>query len=360
MKADNRFDTETSVSDSRPDEDGQSFEGLAQSKQRGTLRRIGRWLVPNGGTLLLIALLILSQRVWANPALFSAAEPRSSTTSTNTVGYQGWLADDIGTPLNGTYDMSFRIYDADVDGTMLWEELWTGPNGVGVSEGLFNVMLGSLNPISATTIGANDTLYMGITVGTDAEMTPRVQLGSVPFAVQALTVPDGSVTTDKIADGAVTTAKLAGGLTSSDVSLQQHSVQLGGFGTDSLDFVDIPGSEISVTVDAPSTLLVSFTGSLWTLMQVNSSSGALLTINVDGTDRTDLINQDLHTWSGVCCGPNPAIVPAGFSVLVPVASGTHIVKLRVKVSGPYDPSYYSAGIGYNGRSSTFSVVVLGQ
>jgi hypothetical protein len=39
-------------------------------------------------------------------------------------------------------------------------------------------------------------------------MAPRVQLGSVPFAVQALTVPDGSVTTGKIADGAVTQAKL--------------------------------------------------------------------------------------------------------------------------------------------------------
>jgi hypothetical protein len=41
-----------------------------------------------------------------------------------------------------------------------------------------------------------------------------VQLGSVPFAVQALTVPDGSVTSAKIADGAVTQTKLG-----SDVSL---------------------------------------------------------------------------------------------------------------------------------------------
>jgi len=39
-------------------------------------------------------------------------------------------------------------------------------------------------------------------------MEPRVQLGSVPWAVQALTVPDGSITTEKIADGAVTQAKL--------------------------------------------------------------------------------------------------------------------------------------------------------
>ncbi len=39
-----------------------------------------------------------------------------------------------------------------------------------------------------------------ITVGTDSEMTPCVQLGSVPFAIWALTVAEVSVTGAKIAD----------------------------------------------------------------------------------------------------------------------------------------------------------------
>jgi hypothetical protein len=77
-----------------------------------------------------------------------------------------------------------------------------------VSDGLFNVMLGSLTPLPISQFTNYPSLFLGITVGTDDEMTPRVQLGSVPFAVQALTVPDGSVTTAKIADGAVTTTKL--------------------------------------------------------------------------------------------------------------------------------------------------------
>jgi len=104
--------------------------------------------------------------------------------------------------------MIFRLYDVTAGGTPLWEEQWTGSNGVQVSDGLFNVMLGSLTPIPQSVITGNSTLFLGITVGTDDEMTPRVQLGSVPFAVQALTVPDGSVTTEKIADGAVTQTKL--------------------------------------------------------------------------------------------------------------------------------------------------------
>ena len=104
--------------------------------------------------------------------------------------------------------MIFRLYSQGTGGAPLWEEQWTGSNGVQVSDGLFNVMLGSLAPIPASLITSNSSLFLGITVGTDDEMAPRVQLGSVPFAVQALTVPDGSVTTAKIADGAVTTAKL--------------------------------------------------------------------------------------------------------------------------------------------------------
>jgi hypothetical protein len=59
-------------------------------------------------------------------------------------------------------------------------------------------MLGSLTPIPTSLVTDHASLFLGITVGTDDEMTPRVQLGSVPFAVQALTVPDGSITSAKL------------------------------------------------------------------------------------------------------------------------------------------------------------------
>jgi len=39
--------------------------------------------------------------------------------------------------------------------------------------------------------------WLGITMGTDDEMQPRVQLGSVPWAMQAATVPDGSITMER-------------------------------------------------------------------------------------------------------------------------------------------------------------------
>ncbi|MGB4978070.1 MAG: hypothetical protein WBR35_15170, partial [Anaerolineae bacterium] len=158
-------------------------------------------------TLLMIGLLLWASSAGALPLRLLGP----NVPSTTTIAYQGRLADAGGSPLTGAYSIIFRLYNAASGGVPLWEEQWTGQNGVQVSDGLFNVMLGSLTPIPQTVVTGNNTLWLGITVGTDDEMAPRVQLGSVPFAVQALTVPDGSVTTTKIADQAVTQAKLGDG-----------------------------------------------------------------------------------------------------------------------------------------------------
>jgi hypothetical protein len=161
-----------------------------------------RWL-PSRGSVIFTVLAIASL-IWAtNAGAVPLNAPTAAGTSTSTIAYQGRLADSSGTPLTGTYNMIFRLYVTAAGGAPLWEEQWTGSNSVKVSDGLFNVMLGSLTPIPRSVVTGNDSLWLGITVDTDDEMMPRVQLGSVPFAVQALTVPDGSITMAKIASGAV-------------------------------------------------------------------------------------------------------------------------------------------------------------
>lgn len=183
-----------------------SSESTAQTRERpGWLRWLGRQMIPNIGTLILVAVLLVT--------VPSLAAPRGApeATSTSTISYQGRLADDQGNPLTGFYSMEFRIYDDPVVGSPLWEEFWTGGNSVSVNDGLFNVMLGSISAGLPDAIQGHDELYLGITVGNDTEMVPRVQLGSVPFSIQAMTVPNGSITTAKIADGTVTTEKIVDG-----------------------------------------------------------------------------------------------------------------------------------------------------
>jgi len=191
-------------------------------------KRLGPFL-PSPGSVL-FTLLAIGGLVWAQAvgAVPGAAPAGPDAASTGTVAYQGRLANPAGAPLTGTYGMIFRLYAASTGGAPLWEEQWTGPNSVQVSDGLFNVMLGSLAAIPQNVVTGNSSLWLGITVGSDDEMTPRVQLGSVPFAVQAVTVADGSVTTAKIADGAVTAAKVANdAVTSTKLSLTEASVLLG-------------------------------------------------------------------------------------------------------------------------------------
>lgn len=137
-----------------------------------------RHFVPNLGTVLTVALLLFAYRAWAAPAAeptppptpplavstaltATAMLPAGATVGAVTPGvisYQGTLLNTTGQPLNGTLNMTFRLYAAPTGGTALWTEAHTGANAVPVSNGLFNVLLGSLTPIP-TEVWSNAALY---------------------------------------------------------------------------------------------------------------------------------------------------------------------------------------------------------
>jgi len=118
-------------------------------------------------------------------ALFTSVAPASAIP--NLIPYQGRLTDAAGNPLNGSQSVVFALYNVATAGAALYTETQT----VTVSNGLFSVNIGSVTTLP-TTLWTQPALFLGIKVGTDAEMTPRQTLGAVAFAERAATSEDAA------------------------------------------------------------------------------------------------------------------------------------------------------------------------
>jgi hypothetical protein len=95
------------------------------------------------------------------------------------ISYQGVLTNESGAPLpDGSYDLTFRLYEGETGGSALWTE----PKILQTSHGVFNHTLGS---VTALTLAFDRTYYLGVTVGGDPELSPRTALTSSPYAIRA-------------------------------------------------------------------------------------------------------------------------------------------------------------------------------
>ena len=103
----------------------------------------------------------------------------------STLTYQGQLFGSHGA-VNGSYDMTFRLYAHETEGTPLWSESFVQ---VPVVEGIFLVELGSQNDLSDVTRGETP-LYLGVSLNGHAEMMPRMLVGTALRAQWAMHARD--------------------------------------------------------------------------------------------------------------------------------------------------------------------------
>ncbi|MBT6120358.1 hypothetical protein HOH45_02710, partial [bacterium] len=122
----------------------------------------------------LIALLVIASVLLVNYAL----------SVPNLISYQGKLTDSSAAPLNGSYTLKFSIYNSSSDGIELWSETYTGASAITLTKGHFFVNLGTITSLNRVIFDTNP-LFLGITVESDTEMSPRIALQSVPFAFTA-------------------------------------------------------------------------------------------------------------------------------------------------------------------------------
>lgn len=114
---------------------------------------------------------ILTLLITANPLLVLGEQPPSK------INYQGYLTDNDGTRLNGTYNLMFQLYDAVTAGSVEW-----GPENhynVPVINGIFQVTLGSTIVLYPNDF--DEALFLNVHVNGES-MSPRQPLSATAYA----------------------------------------------------------------------------------------------------------------------------------------------------------------------------------
>ena len=125
----------------------------------------------------------------------SSQKTTAASAINRAINYQGRLLNANGIPVSdGNYSLKFSLYDAVSGGNTLWTAsgATSSPAAVSVTvtSGLFSYNLGD------TSTGQNafdfdwnqNSLFLGVTVASDSEMSPRKRLTAVPYAFVAETL----------------------------------------------------------------------------------------------------------------------------------------------------------------------------
>lgn len=240
------------------------------------------------------------------------------------INYQGYLTDPQGTAINGDISIIFSIYSQVSGGNALWTETHT----VTVTDGIFSVNLGDANNIG---LPFDIPYYLGITVGTDNEMTPRQPLTAVGYAFRAQeadSIKDNAVTTTVITDDAVTTSKIA------DDAISEAKIAPGAVGSTAIANGAVGSSQIGDACIATGDLADN-------AVTADKIKPALLS-SIDGVSN-DGGNVDLVAGSNVTITPDD------------VAKSITIASTGGGTSG--DITAVNAGTGLSGGGTTGNITL---
>ncbi|HEX8923548.1 MAG TPA: hypothetical protein VF828_02340 [Patescibacteria group bacterium] len=130
-------------------------------------------------------------------AYFLSASPTLAAAGINRqINFQGKVVNKDGSNVSdNNYNFTFSLYTTASGGSPIWTETWnSGTTQVSVTSGIFNVNLGAYSTFPPTVDFNSDSLYLGINFNADGEMTPRIRMTAVPYALNAEKVGGLTVT----------------------------------------------------------------------------------------------------------------------------------------------------------------------
>lgn len=139
---------------------------------------------------------VLGRLAWLAAGATAALAPLTpaATSPPALLNYQGVLRDAADKPRNGTFDMTFRLFDAPSAGNEILVDAHTSSSGVVVTNGLFDVLIGggTITDGSGPGFYASldnvfrdfDTLYLEVQIGAET-LAPRTRIVSAPYSLNA-------------------------------------------------------------------------------------------------------------------------------------------------------------------------------
>ena len=235
--------------------------------------------------------------------LFLSPKVSAATGTNKQISFQGKVVNTDGTNVaNDNYDFEFKLYSVSTGGTAIWTETRITTNQVTVTDGVFQVNLGSVTALPGSVDFNTDNIYLGINFNNNGEMTPRVQFTAVPQAFNALKVA-GLTVTDTTGTFTLSAGKTL--TVSNTLTLQ---------GTDSTTFTFPSGSGTVVTLDSTDTLTNKTIGSTGLVF-----SGATTDIDTAATEGLTLQGRAASSFNTTA--GNISFQPAGTGTIATVQIG---------------------------------------
>jgi hypothetical protein len=182
---------------------------------------------------------------------------------------QGYLTDTEGTPLEGTADLTFTIYNAS------GESIFTTTQTASLERGAFSVLLGGQgNALDLALFRDNSVLELGISVDGGEELSPRFEIATSPFAGFAQYAGDAATLEGLAATDFARASDSLGGLSCSagDVPTWDGSAWGCGAASDTLSDIGCMAGQVA-----------KFDGTAWTCTGEFAVAANLATVATTGS-----------------------------------------------------------------------------